>query len=729
MALDLIARAAAGNATAAAGNASAAAGQALAASAPAFLFTALGTRTIDAAITVLTSSGYATAGQGIGTYVSDAAATAALAAAHPRLCKASANGRYFRLVASGAAAAISVAQAGATATAGTNDQPAIQAAVAYASAVGIHWVDFPAPAYELWCPIRTSPNNTHAIDGHPITITAITGLGLRGLPGGTRLTLKNSNGGSKNTITQTIADEPWQGGGVYVLPGGYWPSPNAKWVAMENLIIDGGVTYTPGNLTNTCLNDKGFLVQDINCEKVLLRNVEMRNFAGEIYYSGGDGIGHQQLENVVLNGSPQSALNVGTASGTCTAINLKAGNSYQPAEVLGGAGFTMIGGLFHDGSTTYITGGPNQFQGGWPYYWPFRDPAKQPPWMRFIGTVFENTTVFFGSYTQFLDPVFTDASLYLSSQGGRLTDVIGRIISIADQGSGGAAVYIAGPQNLTTQVPNSPVGTYAEPPKNIMLDIVCKRTALAAAAGRTIDGLCIQSGLIDPTCQFRVSGEARQSWFHQDAPPAGAIQPRVVLDDGFIPVPGGQRYGGTYDYLDADKVYSPRWPAMTLFNNGTAARTITLNTAYGHSHGQTIIFYKGEAAGNPIRFPAAGAGLALDRTYTLKDLGDHIELAYNADSGKWHLSRIALRGQQVLSAAQTYDAPSLASGSSITTTVTVTGAALGDFAQAALGISAAGLVVSAAVTAADVVTVVLANLSGAAIDLASTSLTVQVSKQ
>jgi len=75
-----------------------------------------------------------------------------------------------------------------------------------------------------------------------------------------------------------------------------------------------------------------------------------------------------------------------------------------------------------------------------------------------------------------------------------------------------------------------------------------------------------------------------------------------------------------------------------------------------------------------------------------------------------------------LNGSTTYDAPSIAAGGTTTTTITVTGAALGDFAQASFGVSTQGLVASASVTAADTLTIVLYNPTGSAIDLASTTI-------
>lgn len=79
-----------------------------------------------------------------------------------------------------------------------------------------------------------------------------------------------------------------------------------------------------------------------------------------------------------------------------------------------------------------------------------------------------------------------------------------------------------------------------------------------------------------------------------------------------------------------------------------------------------------------------------------------------------------------LSGSATYNASNLADGAGETTTVTVTGAALGDFAIASLGVSVAGITVTAWVSAADTVSVRVQNESGGALDLASTTLRVRV---
>ena len=80
----------------------------------------------------------------------------------------------------------------------------------------------------------------------------------------------------------------------------------------------------------------------------------------------------------------------------------------------------------------------------------------------------------------------------------------------------------------------------------------------------------------------------------------------------------------------------------------------------------------------------------------------------------------------LLTGSATYDAASLLDGAGATTTVTVAGAALGDFAMASLGVDAAGISVTAYVSAANTVSVRLQNESGGTLDLASTTLRVAV---
>ncbi len=80
----------------------------------------------------------------------------------------------------------------------------------------------------------------------------------------------------------------------------------------------------------------------------------------------------------------------------------------------------------------------------------------------------------------------------------------------------------------------------------------------------------------------------------------------------------------------------------------------------------------------------------------------------------------------VFSGSKTWDPPSVADSASTTTTVSVVGAVLGAPATATFSLGLSGMVLNAYVSATDVVTVVLSNLTGAPVDLASGTLSAKV---
>ena len=80
----------------------------------------------------------------------------------------------------------------------------------------------------------------------------------------------------------------------------------------------------------------------------------------------------------------------------------------------------------------------------------------------------------------------------------------------------------------------------------------------------------------------------------------------------------------------------------------------------------------------------------------------------------------------VLSGSKTWNPPSVADKASTTTTVTVTGAKLGSSVSVAFSLDLQGLQLTGYVDSADSVTVVLSNLTGGAVDLASGTLNARV---
>jgi hypothetical protein len=267
------------------------------------LFANITTRTFETTVTAVATGGYTVAGIGSGTYVSDSLATAALAAAHPNLCKKSVDGRYWRLAPTNGT--ITVDQAGALGDAAglgaVNDQAAIQAALNYAAAMGIRNVSFPQREYSVWATTRTSTFWTaHVGDGHGLVIPALAvgDIVLRGTGRHTRIGFYNKNGGSFQTNYQTIAADglPWRGSGLYVVspttdPGiAYRPA-----ITLENIWLDGGTTAN-GNTnwsnpatdvpTGWDISHKGiFIDPDRYSGDLTLRNTKITGFRGELIYA------------------------------------------------------------------------------------------------------------------------------------------------------------------------------------------------------------------------------------------------------------------------------------------------------------------------------------------------------------------------------------------------------------------------------------------------------------
>jgi hypothetical protein len=125
---------------------------------------------------------------------------------------------------------------------------------------------------------------------------------------------------------------------------------------------------------------------------------------------------------------------------------------------------------------------------------------------------------------------------------------------------------------------------------------------------------------------------------------------------------------------------------------------------------------------------------------SVKDLSTINSSTYPTIKIRWTLARVtgaetsptvtlpslAWVGSKYLTATATYDPVSLTTGSQTSTTVTVTGAALGDFVSASFSVDNALIQVTVYVSAANTVTLVLRNGTAGTIDLASGTLTVKV---
>lgn len=92
------------------------------------------------------------------------------------------------------------------------------------------------------------------------------------------------------------------------------------------------------------------------------------------------------------------------------------------------------------------------------------------------------------------------------------------------------------------------------------------------------------------------------------------------------------------------------------------------------------------------------------------------------------LSSFSTAGPAGTAPSVVWDPSTVANGASVNTTVPVPGAAFGDFAIASFSLDLQGATLTAYVSAPNVVTVVLANLSGGVLDIASGTVRVLVFK-
>lgn len=151
---------------------------------------------------------------------------------------------------------------------------------------------------------------------------------------------------------------------------------------------------------------------------------------------------------------------------------------------------------------------------------------------------------------------------------------------------------------------------------------------------------------------------------------------------------------------------------------GGASEAVYVHGSTGTVEGITVDDLKISGGSNNVRFLGAN-DCVLGRKLNLSG-ATAAAVSWGAGTGN--------RGGSFIGSA-TYDPPSLAAGATQTTTVTVTGAAVGDAVTSiAFSVANASITWTGSVTAADTVTVTMRNNSGGAIDLASGTLRVETSR-
>lgn len=413
---------------------------------------------------------------------------------------------------------------------GRNLQPAFQRAIDAAAAQDASGVfnDFGAVTREMWCPPRSPGRRAGNQDGIPLVVRAPMTLDFAGAT----FNLKGPGGGHRMAGQRVPGlAGPWLGGWLHVIGG-----PRFTRITVRNVIVDGGFAGQTVTNAGSNVTDKGFRIQDTDVREVYMSDVELRNFAGEIYYIGGTGPRYQQVERCHFHGSPQCAWNPG-GTGRVLAVDLRAGRAYQVAEVVGGVGHTYRGGQFYDagnGGATFMGGPSPGFRPGYPYHYAWWDGRGAAPLVTFERTRFERCHVVqLGSWMRG-NPVMVDTTLYLPSQWGHLRDIDLAIDSICDRRGGAEAVALFGIPDRAAQIRGAPAGAFLQPPGDIRLRIHCTRTAAAAAANRThAYAFRLFPGLVDGrTIAVTISGSARQMVDYFGGKGATGPGP-AIIDGGF----------------------------------------------------------------------------------------------------------------------------------------------------------------------------------------------------
>lgn len=604
---------------------------------PDFLFTEFSSQNINANTSLVQTSGRAAKGIAPGSYVADALATSALLSAHPRFVAQSANGRIFRALPSGTAA-LAVELGGAAGDGSANDQPAIQAAISYAEAIGARSVEFTAATYRLHCPVRTSdPDNEHAYDGRPLVISRP--LVLRSVRhGGSRLEFRHVDGAPRTANFQLVPPaagaqpKVWRGGGIFLKcpaaePANYADRPA---LTLEDITLDGGIARSqlfdwparPSDGDGWDISDKGIWVEpdrfsgDIN----LVRS-KIVGFRGELVFQAGLGNGELRIRDCVLG---QTNGNLFQSCGTNLDIDgLYGFAAFQAFEGWSGRQGRMVGTLFEDCiKTGGIAGGRLAWSG--PRNTPARFEDGIAPWFEIDAEFRDCGTVLFGSWVRGRVRL-TDCTLTLDGSqnyGEGLSDVDLEVISHADRRGNFPAVVLLGSSTPGKQ-------TLSE----VRLRLDCQRTAAARVAGLAHQQPVDYRGSMGPNVVVeQSSGEAGRG----SGPSGNAL---TAITDHYPCFRRNSWRRINYDWsainqdIAANPQIVPRGDLMSVYAPTAGTWPITLPTT-GIQHGHELTIRNLASAGTYVAIAANGAGAKLPAQRTIAP-DQQIALRFDREVSLW----------------------------------------------------------------------------------------------
>ncbi|MBC2664448.1 hypothetical protein H7F51_02825 [Novosphingobium flavum] len=579
MAIDFIARAAAASAQAAADAATAGPAS------PVGLFTDLPLVPVDAAVRTIVTSGYAVAGAGAGIYVSDGLATAALAAAHPLFCRASSNGRHFRLLPDDNGL-IPVACGGAngqeTAITDTSPdaRPAIQAAEYYRHAIGAKGVRLDARNYAIRRVPRTDLTSwdVRFIDYEGVPIVVLSSSVFKSTHPEGSLLLRRKADGTTYTMSdyQTLTVDGigaviWRGGMFFVEGHGQAgdPDPGASVgsFTLEDVQLDGGLRLARDGLIFEVMDKGIWQSNDRYCGHLTLKGKSaIIGFTSELIYTAGIS---PSIADRVLAIGPEVVL--GETGGSCINAN---GQTTQIARCLcynayiGIEGWTGHAGGYLKAHFRDITH-DSSIQGGIyalppaNYYEPTAPVSGQLP-VGHLDIVLERSPMSVGSWLEgrivAIDCTPSVGRAATFAKGAEMVDL--EIVSIADRTNPLGAVSF----------PGGPSGEMLI--RNVSVRAEIKRTAYATANGLRHAAAVYTFGSIGPNVVVTLGA---QEGLGGHINVAAAAYDHVIALRGYIYNETNATGSGYFDCEANNGGTIPNVPVIALSCSGSASGVKNIN--------------------------------------------------------------------------------------------------------------------------------------------------------
>jgi hypothetical protein len=604
-----------------------------------FLFTQFSSQNINTNTDIILTSGRAAKGQVPASYVSDSMATAALFAAHPRFVGQTSNNRFFRAVPTNGELAVELG--GAIGDGLANDQPAIQATIAYAEAIGVRTVVFTAKAYRLHCPVRTSDPDgligQHFYDGRPLIVS--TPLVLRSTRhGGSRLEFRASNGSERQNNWQQVFSPStnqqmvWRGGAVFVKCPSVAPVDPADrpGITLIDITLDGGIPQGsvfewPARISDGegwDATDKGIEIEpDRFSGDVRLIRSKITGFRGELIYQAGELNGELYIRSSVLGETNGDLFqSCGTNIDIDGLLGYKGLATY---EGWSGRRGRMVNTVFEDCIRTGgIAGG--RVSPGVNRNTPLRFADGQIPWFA-IDAEFRNCgPVMLGSWVRGRLKL-TDSNLHLDGSqvyGEGLHDLDLEVIAQVDKLSNIPAVVLLG-----SQTPGKKTLS------DVRIRLRCCRTDEARSNGRVHLQPVDYMGSFGPNVIVeQSSGEALRA-----SGPAGTALTSVT--DNF-PCFRGNSWRRTNNFwtalnqdISANPLIVPRGDLMAVYGTSTGTWPMTMPVS-GVQHGHELTLCNLSSAATFASLASSGAGAILTATRLIAP-GARMTLRFDQEVSAW----------------------------------------------------------------------------------------------